>query len=334
MVVCDIFKEGDMQLDRSKTGPAPLLAIRLVSCVGVELELPHLPHFIRHYLNLGIKPSHMHILLNTADETSPRLAAAKALLAESGVEDAREWIADYTSDTMWAQRRQLQQEVAEPGDWIVNADVDEHHQYPAPLQEVCRYCLSKGYNCVQGFMIDRLAENGELIEVSKTPELPNQFPVEADVLLSLAGHGDHHGTTGTTKLMLHSHDVLPSRGGHNPWKDSKTPIFLAGAKLAKFRQVNFPHSRFRYPFRVDHYNWTSTRKTTLEKRMSTPGASPAGMELSSKLTRYLNEHGRVRLEDVVTRSPAAKRHSNWRFLSLRFRLQARLLHLLKQWGLR
>ncbi len=309
-------------------------AIRLVSCVGVELELPHLPHFIRHYRDLGILPSHMHILLNTADGASPRLAAAKALLAESGVEDVREWIAEYTSDSMWAQRRQLQQEVAEPGDWIVSADVDEHHQYPAPLQEICRYCLSKGYNCVQGFLIDRLAENGELVEVSETPGLSSQFPVEADVLLPLAGRGDHHGTTGTTKVMLFRHDVLPSRGGHNPWKDGGTPHFLAGAKLASFRQVNLPHSRFSYPFRVDHYNWTSNRKATLEKRVTTPGVSPAGLELSNKLIPYLHEHGRIRLEDVVTRSPTAKRNSNWRFLSLRFRLQARLLRLLKQWGLR
>lgn len=309
-------------------------AIRLVSCVGVELELPHLTHFIRHYLNLGIPPSHMHILLNTADGASSRLAAAKATLAEAGVKDVREWIADYTSDAMWAQRRQLQQDVAEPGDWIVSADVDEHHRYPAPLQEICRYCLSKGYNCVQGFLIDRLAANGELAEVSKAPELSSQFPVEADVLLPLAGRGDHHGTTGTTKVMLFRHDVLPSRGGHNPWKDGGTPHFLAGAKLAEFRQVNFAHSRFSFPFRVDHFNWTSTRKATLEKRVTTAGVSPAGMELSNKLIPYLQEHGRIRLEDVVTRNPTAKRVSNWRFLSLRFRLQARVVRLLKQWSLR
>lgn len=323
-----------MQLDQSEMDSAPMVPIRLVSCVGVELELPHLSHFIRHYRDLGIPPSHMHILLNTTDEASPRLAAAKTLLAEEGVEDVREWIATYTSDSMWAQRRQLQQEVAEPGDWIVSADVDEFHQYPAPLQEICRYCLSKGYNCVQGFMIDRLADNGELVEVRETPELARQFPVEAEVLLALAGLGDHHGTTGTTKLMLFRQDVLPSRGGHNPWKDGGTPHFLAGAKLSTFRQVNFPHSRFRYPFRVDHYNWTSTRKKTLEKRVATPGVSPAGMELSTKLINYLHQHGRIRLGDVMTRDPAARRHGDWRWVNLRYRLQARLVGLLKQMGLR
>ncbi|MGO1502864.1 MAG: hypothetical protein ACTHWH_16450 [Marinobacter sp.] len=323
-----------MGFDRSGTGLAPLVAIRLISCVGVELELPLLSHFIRHYRDLGIPLSHMHILLNTADIASPRLAAAKALLADLGVEDVREWIADYTSDTMWAQRRQLQQDVAEPGDWIVSADVDEHHQYPAPLQEICEYCLSNGYNCVQGFMIDRLAANGELAEVNATPELSSQFPVEADVLLTLAGRGDHHGIDGTTKVMLLCHDVLPSRGGHNPWKDGKTPQFLAGAKLAKFRQATRPHSRFSYPFRVDHYNWTANRKTTLEKRVASPDVSPAGRELSNKLIPYLQKHGRVRLEDVATRRASAARHSNWRLLSVQYRLHARLLSLLKRLRLR
>lgn len=321
-------------MDRSEIGSAASLTIRLVSCIGVELELPHLSHFIRHYRDLGIPPAHMHILLNTADAASPRLAAAKALLAELGVEDVREWIAVYTSESMWAKRREVQQDVAEPGDWIVSADVDEFHQYPAPLQQICRYCLSKGFNCVQGFMIDRLADNGELIEVTETPELSRQFPVEADVLLTLAGRGKHHGPAGTTKMMLFRHDLLPSRGGHFPLQDGTTPRFLAGAELDKFRQVNFPHARFSHPFRVDHYNWTSSRRATLEKRVATPGVSPAGLELSGKLIPYLLEHGRVRLEDVVLRSPTARRHSNWRFLSLRFRLQARLVRLLKQWGLR
>ncbi|WP_416397977.1 hypothetical protein [Allohahella sp. A8] len=302
--------------------------IRLLTCIGVELELVHLPHFLRHYLDLGILPGNIHILLNTTDAASPRLATAKEILATFGVSDVREWIGDYTSDVMWQQRRSLQLDVVRPGDWVLNADVDEHHHYPAPLTEICSYCQRKDFNSVQGVLVDRLAENGELIEVDSRPELSQQFPVEAEVQLALIGCGKHHGVDSTTKLMLHSYNVLPGRGGHNPWRDGEAGRFLVGARLATFPQTSSPAFRFSYPFRVDHYKWTSTRKATYERRMATPGVSPAGLEEGGKLTRYLDTHGRIRPEDVAVRSKAFGFRANWRTLSLLLRLQARLRYFL------
>ena len=109
--------------------------------------------------------------------------------------------------------------------------------------------------------------------------------------LSLMGRGEHHGLDGTVKLMLHAHDVLPSRGGHNPFADGAPPRFLAGARLARHPGIADPAFRFAYPFRVDHYKWTATRQDTFNRRLSTPGVSPAGAEVGGKMTRYLSEHG-------------------------------------------
>ena len=319
-----------MQFDNIESVPAKPPAIRLVSCVGVDLELPHLQHFLQHYHQLGVQPSHMHVLLNTADPASPRLAVARDILTAFGVVDVRDWIAAYTSDSMWEQRRLLQQDIAHPGDWLINADVDEHHAYPAPIKEICDYCRQKGYNGIQGFLIDRLARNGELLEVTDRPELAQQFPLEAEVNSTLIGSGQHHGVDSSIKLMLHSHDVLPGRGGHNPSQQGSVPRFLAGGRLATFPQAMNPTFRFNYPFRVDHYKWTSTRKTTYERRIATPGASPAGLEEGSRVTRYLNTYQRVRPEDVHVRKATAGRSQYWRLLSLRLRLQARLQHFLAQ----
>lgn len=300
--------------------------LRLISCVGVDLELPHLAHFLRHYAGLGVPPSNMHVIANTRDPGSRNLASATRALEECGCPAPRRWIAPYTSDTMWRERRRLQQDVARPGDWILNADVDEHHRYPGAVLDVVRYCERKGHNSVQGFLVDRLAPEGELRTVADAPALREQFPLEAEVHLHLLERSEHHGVDSTTKLMLHEASVLPGRGGHVPSAEGAAPSYLHGARLGAVPRATDPAYRFGFPFRVDHYKWTATREATFRNRISTPGVSEAGREVGGALTRYLGEHGRIRPEDVALAGETGARASSlsWRLASLQLRLAARL----------
>ncbi|WP_031549615.1 glycosyltransferase family 2 protein [Parvularcula oceani] len=299
---------GDADPARGQGGFARL---RLLSCVGVDLELALLPHFLEHYLSLGIDPAKIALIFNTADAASPALEEADRMLAERGIAPARRWIAPYTSEAMWAQRRALQAELAEPGDWIVNADVDEMHVYPAPLPEIVAELEAEGLNCVQGVMIDRLAPGGALAAVEADRPLAEQFPVRADVALSIIGTGENHGVAGTTKLMLHSHDVLPKRGGHtvhNPAAER----YAAGTRLSVFPGASDPAWRADFPFQVDHYKWTATLRGSLERRLKTKGVSVAGREYGSKIDRYLSAHGRIRLEDACVLDEAPREETDWR----------------------
>ena len=299
--------------------------VRLLTCLGVELELTHLRHFLAHYTGLGIPNSNMHLILNALEPDDPNLAAAARIVTGFGAPPPRHWIAPYTSDGMWSERRRLQRDSVRPGEWVVNADVDEHHRYPAPLPDIVRHCEAKGYNGVQGFMIDRLASGGALQPVRDAPDLASQFPIEAEVSLSLLGRGEHHGVDSTTKLMLHRAEVLPGRGGHNPAACGAAPRYLAGQRLALHPRAADPAFRFAYPFRVDHYKWTATRETTIRRRIATPGVSPAGEAEGGRMSRYLARHGRVRPEDVTLRSEGASSvRLPWKALSLRMRLGARL----------
>ncbi len=298
--------------------------LAVVTCLGVDLELAHVPHFMRHYTSIGVAARDIHVLLNTADPDSPNLEAAEAMLAAFSAAPPTRWIAAYTSDTMWAERRRLQQKLDRPDAWILNADIDEHHQYPAPLDRIVAHCRAKGYNAVQGFLIDRLATGGDLAALADAPPLAAQYPLESEVDLSIMGRGAHHGVDGTLKLMLHHASVLPSRGGHNPSPEGAPPRFVAGGRLASFPRATDPAFRFAYPFRVDHYKWTATRLTTFRRRLATPGVSPAGRETGEKMTTYLARHGRVRLEDVAVRPPGARRtDAGWTLFCLRMRLAAR-----------
>ncbi|WP_090114969.1 hypothetical protein [Limimaricola pyoseonensis] len=298
----------------------PPATVRLVSCLGVELDLEMLPHFLRHYAEIGIAPEAMHFSLHAETAQSPRLAEAERILAEFGAAEPARWIDTYTSDAMWEERRRLQRAVAAPGDWIVNSDIDEHYLFPAPLAEVIAHCDKVGANCVQGVQIDRFAPEGALAAVAPEPALAEQFPVSGEASFHVFRAGKHYGISGTTKLMLHRAEVLPRRGGHNPegltansrQAESDGPRFLLGRPLHTLPRLADPAFRFAFPFQSLHFKWTASRLPTVARRVETPGSSPAEAENGEKVQAYLTEHGRMPLDKVVLRGAKAPDTAGWR----------------------
>lgn len=297
---------------------------RVLSCLGVDLELGMLPHFLRHYAGLGVAPQHIHIILNTPDPESHCLREAENILSEFGAATPVRWIAEYTSDSMWQERRDLQVAVAAPEDFILNADIDEHHVYPAPLDEIAAELERTGTNACQGYLVDRLAEGGELEPIATAPSLAEQFPIESEVALSIIGTGKHHGKDATVKLMMHRPGVAPKRGGHNAQARTEPVSYLAGTRLAALPRTTDPAFRFSFPFRVDHYKWTDTRQERFQKRISTNGVSAAGREFGSKVLNYLSHEGRIDLNSAAVRRPNDVSVRDWRGLCGRLRGAARV----------
>ncbi len=283
--------------------PAPTRRTLLISCVGVEHDLALLPHFLRHYLGLGIEPADAHLVLNAPTADAPALAEARAVLEAHGIEPAEEWIAPYTSDAMWEKRREVQRRVAAPADWVVSADVDEFCEFPAPLGEVLDYCDRRGVTCVQGVFIDRLAPGGRLAAVEPEPSLWDQFPIEADVICTLRRDEDGY-QAGTVNIMACRGDVLPSRGGHHPLHNGRPVSYLLGRPLGQFPGIGEAIVRFSVPFRVHHFKWTEGVLDTHRQRLATPGASKAGSVYGRRLLEYFDHRdGRVELGDVPVREP-------------------------------
>lgn len=271
----------------------------LISCLGVESDLPLLPHFLAHYRDLGIAPGAAHVILNAPHKDHPGVARARAVLAAFGHAPAEIWTDPYTSAAMWDRRRAVQARVAARDDWIVNADMDEFHDYPAPLAEVLRWCAARDITCVQGPFIDRIAEGGRLAPVRPAPSLDAQFPVRAEAMLRIAGEGGGHDRYGTVKLMFHRGDVQPSRGGHHPVADAGRVCHALHRPLGAFSAITRPGFRFSHPFRVHHYKWTDTLIAGLRRRLATPGVSPAGTAYGAKLLAYFEAHEGFDPADLV-----------------------------------
>ncbi|NNU16850.1 hypothetical protein HK107_11025 [Parvularcula sp. ZS-1/3] len=279
------------------TDDSPLL----ITCVGVDHDLDLLPHFLDHYLALGIAPDRMRPILNALDGGSDGLAQAKEILRSRGVERAIEWIAPYTSGSMWEKRREVQKAEAEPSDWVLSADVDEYHEYPERLPAFLERCGQMGVDCVQGVFIDRVAEGGKLASVARTPALHEQFPVEADVIWTIGGEGSGHNRRGSVKVMAIRGHVLPSRGGHHPVKE-QSPSFLYNHPLGEFPEVEDPSFRFSVPTRVHHYHWTASLPERLRIRLATPGVSRAGAYYGQKQLDHFEQHGGLDMSRIPVRS--------------------------------
>lgn len=282
--------------------------VRVLSCVGAARDRDLVGHFARHYRDLGVAPDRIHLIVH-ADRDAPGSADAVHrlldILAELGIEPADVWRGVYTSGALWQRRRALQRRVATAEDWVLSADIDEFHVYPAPLSEVVDHLEECGANLLQGPMIDRLAPGGVLAPVDPTRPLADQFPVIADVMCPIGGVQTADEAGGTVKMMLFRGDVLPGIGGHSPWQNRHGPWrregvrYAAGRPLADVPEVIDPPWRFAQPAAVHHYTWTAGLVEDVRRRRAAPGASARGSAYGSVVIDYLERHGRIRLEDVA-----------------------------------
>lgn len=278
--------------------------LKLTSCVGVAHDLPLLQPFVRHYRALGVAPEHMHILLNGGAADAANLAHARDILKAEGCAEPTLWTEAYTSGAMWAQRRALQSRIAGADDWVISADVDEFHDYPAKLPRLLARCDDWGVDCVQGVFIDRVAADGRLAPLPLGASPWTHYPVQAEIMCALAKTGAKHDWYGTVKIMAIKGDLLPSRGGHHPLNGQhRQPRFLLGRPLGAFPMIHRPWLRFRIPFRVHHFKWTDRLIPSLQQRLATQGVSAAGADYGAKLLAYFERTERLDLRRFARRQP-------------------------------
>ena len=288
------------------------MALYLISCVGVEHDLPYLEHFVRHYRSLGIAPGSFKILLHAKGPASPRLAEARTILSRHDI-PGEPWIEpNYSSIEMWKQRQNLQKSVAGPQDWVISADIDELHEYPAPIEDVIAWCEREGHEIVQGPFVDRLSADGRLIDVPD-PERPlsEAFPIQAELRHHIGGHTRNVNLGGSVNMMLMRGDIMPGNGGHNPAPEHQDRRYALGGMLWQFRRLAEPRFLFTMPFLVHHYKWTTGLLEHSIKRLETEFMTPADKEYTQKLVTFFGSTGDVPVNALATRDPARDRPADW-----------------------
>lgn len=196
-----------------------------------------LPHFCSHYTRLGVD----RILIST------NLDLDRSLL-----EEAYPLISvRYTNYPCFSnaykhegEEIMLQQARASDTDWVMHLDLDEFHQYPAHVKDICAIADSRGIVAIQGEFLDRVATDWVLHPIRPTPNISEQFPLAAKLTKTLG--------MDARKIMLARRHVRLNAGRHSAVgvKADRWPVGL------------------REHYKVHHFRWTEDLLERMETRWS------------------------------------------------------------------
>jgi hypothetical protein len=236
---------------------------------GIEL----LPHWLEHYTRLGVDE----ILLGVFDD----LAAESVAQIERY---AAEWKFRRFSQH-WSGTSELEHYVqrqtgcrlagARPGTWILHTDLDELHEYPAPLRQIAAAAAEKKIKAVHGQLVDRVAADGSLPAVRPRPSLWEQFPVSCNVTEGLADGVRQ-------KVMLARYSVVVRSGHHEAFMEPVAPPPLGRPE----------------EYRVAHFKWHGDLLSRLRWGVQQQIASQTWKTHAHRLLAWIDAHGgRIDLAD-------------------------------------
>ncbi|GAB4820616.1 hypothetical protein N2152v2_007662 [Parachlorella kessleri] len=163
----------------------------LYTLLRTDYDAPTLlPHFLDHYIKLGIHPGNMlflvhHDPLAVGAATPDGLLSLTSLLGEQGL-DYRVWKGQYSPEAHLRNRLQVLAHVP-VRDWVVLAAPDEFQEYGGlTAPHFFAQQDKEGVNCVRGALLDRVSAAGELAPVATAPSLFSQFPLKCDVSRKVA----------------------------------------------------------------------------------------------------------------------------------------------------
>jgi hypothetical protein len=245
---------------------------------GVEL----LPHWLEHYTRLGADELLVGVFSDVNESVHQELdRCAKQWKFQTFTQ---RWH-DAVEAQHYVQRRTgCRKAGALPQTWIVHTDLDEFHQYPAPLRQIADVAGQKGIRAVSGGLIDRVAADGSLPPIRSTPPLWEQFPVECRLTERIGG-------AQTEKVMLARFGVSVTVGHHTPFNVRPAPPVAAAAD-----------------YRVAHFKWHDQAVPRMRWAMQRPNAHPVWKREAQKLLKWLDENGgRINLDDPALEAKGASR---------------------------
>ncbi len=226
------------------TGHISRERIKLVSCLGVSrkehFSRAFLPHFVGHYLGLGIKPENFLITL-CAPRRGEEIEWAENALAQYGIGVSHHLIKEYDCYDFYRSDFELMSRCPDD-DWIVLVDYDELVEFPASLPAFAHQLEQRECNAAGGVLVDRFAEHYHLAEIKEGPPIWDQFPIQArftkDVVRGFDG-----------KICLFRNYIEVNLGHHAVVGTRREP-------------TKFSHHRLR----VHHFKWDSTLEPKLRMR--------------------------------------------------------------------
>ena len=254
-----------------------IFAVTSIRNGGIDL----LPHWLEHYTNLGVD----RILLGIFDDVPAR-----------NREQIETWSAHWPLTTFrqtWKNEHELAHEEqrrtacrlagAGPDTWIIHTDLDELHEFPAPLKEIIATCEVMDINTISGEFLDRVAADGTLAPILPSPSLFQQFPVGCQLTKNLLRGW-------TQKIMLARFCVACGVGHH-----------IGSNVKAHCVPIGRPDQ-----YIVHHFKWHADLPARMDWAMSQPNANLMWRIEARKFLNWLGANGgRISVADPILAAKAA-----------------------------
>jgi tetratricopeptide (TPR) repeat protein len=236
---------------------------------GVEL----LPHWLEHYSKLGVDE----MLLGFFDDLAGESLAEIDRCAQrwNFKRFPQRWTAASEAE-QYAQRQSgCRSHGARPGTWIMHTDLDELHEYPAPLRQILDAAVAAKTEIIGGQMVDRVTADGSLPRVRPTPSLWEQFPVSCRLTAGILKGG-------TSKVMLGRYHVPVRQGHHVAFGHQPGPPPVGEAK----------------DYRVAHFKWHGDVVSRMRWGLAQPQPPGLWKAEAQRFLSWLDRNGeKINLND-------------------------------------
>jgi hypothetical protein len=132
-----------------------------------------------------------------------------------------------------------------PNDWWVISDDDEFHVYSDSLKSIISNCDVNGWDMVRGGFIDRIGEDGEMVELLDTDDIFEKFPYAGFFRHPLSGANPNKICIAKGYVEITNGQHYAKIDGHTTWKWQGWNHPL----IAPIKKCNV---------QVHHFKWDST----------------------------------------------------------------------------
>ena len=251
---------------------------RVFAVVSIYDNADLVPHFLSHYARLGVE----------------RILVVVRTPAESDwVQQVRDCARNFPAIVQWfcaakfadSDKSEVEQGVLAnngvgPDDYVMHLDLDEFHEYPAPLAEIVDLMNRRDDWAIRGWLLDRVAENGQLAPLRSRPSIGEQFPIGC-VLTETVLQG------WTQKIMLCRGRVRLKGGVNHDTCNAYYDDVPAGR----------PDQ-----YVVHHFKWTEGLLSRLQVRLERSAISSAYAAECSRFIAFWRDHGQFDLTNPVLRA--------------------------------
>lgn len=289
--------------------------IFLATCFSLDFDLPLLRHFIKHYIDLGISPENFLFVLNVF-KNKENLEKGMKILDDFGIFPKDIWCYEYESEEKWQRVHMILNKHVGPNDWVIHPDSDEFHEYPLELNKILNICDLKQINAIQGFLIDRLSEDGKVKEIKEDENIFKQFPAKANLtkLIGISGvklmayKGFLRANNGSGQIHK---QVKPntrySHGGNECLSSTELSLKVIGDPSnhnriydpKDFNESFYQIMKMKHGFFVNHFKWHGDVIDKLNQRIETyKKLKRPQLFQSERLLSHYKKHGKFLFGDL------------------------------------